>query len=309
MVGTRPADDGLPPVDEILREVHRVTVHSRKLVDGALSGSYVAAFQGAGVEFEEVREYVDGDDPRRLDHAVSARMDRPFVRTYVDERELQVVFVLDGSASMIGGPGGYDLLGLAARVMGCIALSAIRHDDRVGLLTFRDGVEHWIPPRKGTQHVMRLVRECLALRPTGGTTGFLEGLRHLRQALRRQAVVILLSDFRMPDWDRELGLLARRHDVVAVRLAAAPTSWPDRGLVRLRDPETGRERRLDLGRPEVREALSREVAREIRDFENAARGAGADPLTLHAPRAFGEDPVGPPLARFFRVRAGRRSRA
>jgi uncharacterized protein (DUF58 family) len=155
---------------ELLKEVRRVTVLSDRLVDGALAGNYSSVFRGAGIEFDEVREYVEGDDPRAIDWGVTARIGRPFVKKYVDERELTVVFVLDLSPSMEAGFGPLSARRMAARVAACLALSAVRNHDRVGLVAFGDTIERYVPPATGRAHALRVVRDCLAL-PASAATG------------------------------------------------------------------------------------------------------------------------------------------
>ena len=147
----------------LLKEVRRIGVQSSRLVDGVMAGSYSSVFRGQGLEFEEVREYVEGDDPRAVDWNVTARIGRPYVKTYVDERDLTVLFLLDLSASMTGGFGVWSARETAARVSACLAFSAIRNGDRVGLVAFSDRVETYVPPRKGVRHALRIVRDCLSL--------------------------------------------------------------------------------------------------------------------------------------------------
>ncbi len=289
----------------ILEEVRRIDVLSRRLVAGIVAGEFHSVFRGAGIEFDEVREYVLGDDPRSVDWNVTARTGRPFVKKYVDEREQTVLFLLDLSPSMDGGFGPLSPRRAAARVLACLALSAARNDDRAGLFTFGGRADVRVPPRKGAGHALRLVRDALAL--PAGTSGSdpSPALRLAVRAVRRRSVVFLLSDFAEGVPEEALARCARRHDLVAVRLLPPELAPPAAGLLRLRDPETGRAFVADAANPAVRAAW-RERAEAWRERTGRQlRKAGADlmdvPLGMDAVR----DPVAEPILRFFRMRESR----
>jgi uncharacterized protein (DUF58 family) len=300
---------------ELLKEVRRVTVLSDRLVDGALAGNYSSVFRGAGIEFDEVREYVEGDDPRAIDWGVTARIGRPFVKKYVDERELTVVFVLDLSPSMEAGFGPLSARRMAARVAACLALSAVRNHDRVGLVAFGDSVERYVPPSTGRAHALRVVRDCLALpasAATGGGVGRGSGLARAidftARVLHRRAVVFALSDFLGDGWRDAFRHCARRHDLVAVRLVApelAPGGLerlaPLR-LVKLRDPESGATALVDLGHAPARAELAARIARWRARTEEELRRISVDRVDVPLPRQAGADTVVRPLLGFFRMR-------
>lgn len=295
----------------LLKEVRRVTVLSDRLVTGALAGNYSSVFRGSGIEFDEVREYAEGDDPRSIDWGVSARVGRPFVKKYVDERELTVVFVLDLSPSMEAGFGPLSARGMAARVAACLALSAVRNHDRVGLIAFGGSVERFVPPSTGRAHALRVVRDCLALpasAPSPGGSGLARAVEFAERVLRRRAIVFVLSDFLTDGWRDALRRCARRHDVVAVRLI--PPELADGGLealaplrrARVRDPESGGEVVVDFGHAPARAELAARIARFRERTEEELRRIHVDRVDVVLPRRAGRDAVVRPLLGFFRMR-------
>lgn len=297
---TGEADDA--ELEELLAEVRRIDVQSRRLVTAVLSGGYVSAFRGAGIEFEEVREYVDGDDPRAVDWNVTARMGRPFVKRFVDERERTVTFLLDLSASMTGGFGIWSARQTAARVVACLAMAAVRNGDKVGFTAFGSEVLSHVPARKGASHALRIVRDCLALPPREGRTDLVPALELATRTLRQGAVVFLVSDFLADGWATALAACARRHDVVAVRIGLPELAPFARGLARVRDPETGRVTVVDASSPRVRAAYEARVRAWRERTETDLRRAGVDLLDVPVPRAPGKDLVAGPIVRFFRMR-------
>ena len=286
----------------LLEEVRRIEVLTRRLVSDVMAGGYVSVFRGTGIEFEGVREYVEGDDPRTVDGSVTARMGRPFVKTYVPERELTLLFVLDLSASMNGGFGAWSARQTAARVCAALALSAVRNGDKVGLIAFSDGVDAWVPPGKAPGHALRIVRDVLALEGRSPRTDPEPALRFAAHAVRRRAVVFFVSDFLTQGWQRPLARCARRHDVIAVRLLG-PEQEPGRaGLLRLRDPETGASRVVDTGSARVRAAWAERVATWRTQTEQDLRRARVDLLDVPVPREASPDAVAGPILGFFRMR-------
>ncbi len=288
-------------LEELLREVRRIDVQSRRLVAGAMAGGYLSVFRGSGIEFEEVREYVQGDDPRSVDWNVSARMGRPFVKKYRDERERTVVFLLDLSASMTGGFGVWSARQTAARVCACLALSAARNGDKTGLVTFGEEVHSCVPPRRGPAHALRIVRDCLAL-PGRGTTSVGPALEFAVHALRRRAIVFLVTDFLSGGWERPLTVCARRHDVIAVRIQVPELAPPGAGHLRVRDPETGATTVADWGSAGVRAGYARRVALWRAETEQALRRAKVDLMDVPVPRTPDRNAIAGPILRFFTMR-------
>lgn len=295
-------DDLDDDLAELLAEVRRIEVQSRRLVSGALAGGYTSVFRGAGIEFEEVREFVPGDDLRTVDWNVSARMGRPFVKKYVDERELTLVFLLDLSPSMSGGFGAWSARQVAARLCGCLALSAVRNNDKVGLVAFGEDVVKFVPPQKGLGHALRIVRDCLALPASAGATDFAPAFDFTGHVLRRRSIVFLLSDCLAHGYGRALALCARRHDLVACRLLAPELEPPAGGLMRVRDPETGRDTVVDWSHAPTRAAYRERVTRWREAGAAAFKRAKVDLMEVPVPLVPDRDAIARPILSFFRMR-------
>jgi uncharacterized protein (DUF58 family) len=296
-----PADRELE-LGELLKEVRRIQIQSSRLVTSVMAGGYSSVFRGAGIEFDEVREYVEGDDPRSVDWNVTARVGRPFVKKFLEERDLSVFFLLDVSASMTGGFGVWSARQTAARVCACLGLSALRKGDKVGLIAFSDHVEHWVRAKKGLAHLLRIVRDCLALPSSSTRTDFAPALALAAGALRHRAILFLVSDFFSDGWADAARSCARRHDVVAVRILSPELAPPGAALVRVRDPETGRARTIDWRSPRVRTAYAERVAAWRRRTDGELRRARIDVMDVPVPTVPGKDVVAKPILRFFRMR-------
>jgi uncharacterized protein (DUF58 family) len=292
-------------LSELLEEVRRIDVQASRLVTDVMAGGYSSVFRGSGIEFDRVREYVEGDPQRAVDWNVSARVGRPFVKEYVDERELTVLFLLDLSASMAGGFSHWSARQTAARVCACLALSAIRNNDKVGLIAFSEAVDKYVPPKKGAGHALRIVRDCLALPGSSARTDLAPALEFAARVLRRHAILFLVSDFLAGGWQEALTLCARRHDVVAVRLQPPELAPPEAGLVRLRDPESGRETVIDWKSPRVRAAYAERVAVRRTETEEELRRAKVDLMDVPISREHDIDMVARPILKFFRMRERR----
>lgn len=296
-------DSGLA---DVLDEVRRIEIQARRLVTGVMAGSYLSVFRGSGIEFDEVREYEAGDPERSVDWNVTARMGRPFVKTFVDERELTVLFLLDLSASMNGGFGTLSARQTAARVCACLGLSAVRHGDRVGLIAFSEGVDAFVAPRGGVGHALRVVRDCLVLEGSSEQTSLVPALELAASAVRRHAIVFVVSDFLSDGWKDALAMCGRRHDVIAVRLLTPELAPRAVGLVRLRNPETGVAAVIDASSKRSRAAYARTVAAWRVKTERAIRRARIDLMDVPVPRVARPDAVAGPILRFFRMRQQRR---
>lgn len=288
----------------VFRRVRRIEIVTRRLVNDVFSGEYHSVFKGQGIEFDEVREYQPGDDVRSIDWNVTARMGRPYVKRFVEERELVVVFLLDVSASGFFGSGTATKIDTAAEICALLAFSAIQNHDKVGAIIFSEGVEEYIPPDKGKRHVLHVVRNALFHRPEGRATDLAAALEYLLRVIKQRAVVFVLSDFLSPDFSGPLSVAARKHDLVAIRIGdkrERDLGSGRAGLVRLWDQERGVEALVDLGNRKARERLERLVER--RDAELAAlfRRHKVDWIDIDS----GSDYVRP-LSLFFRARAKRR---
>ncbi|MDJ0835762.1 MAG: DUF58 domain-containing protein [Acidobacteriota bacterium] len=240
---------------DIIRQVQRIEIKTRKIVDENLAGQYHSTFKGQGMEFDEVRAYQAGDDIRAIDWNVTARAGEPYIKKFVEERELTVMILVDMSGSQEFGSGDKTKRNVAAELTALFAFSAIRNQDKVGCLIFTDEVELYIKPKKGKKHVLRLIREILAFEPHGIKTDIAGALRYFSQVEKRKAVVFLISDFMDKDYLKPLQLVGSKHDLIAVPITdPRELDPPESGLYVLEDGESGREVYVDFGNKRVRNA-------------------------------------------------------
>lgn len=288
---------------ELLKKVRRIQITTRHAVNDVFAGQYQSTFKGRGMEFEEVREYVPGDDIRSIDWNVTARTGAPHIKKFVEEREMTVMLMVDVSASNLFGSGSQLKRDLAAEVAALLAFSAIRNNDRIGLILFAEEVEKFIPPKKGTRHVLRLVREMLAHRPQGKGTRVAPALDYLNHVSSRKIVTFLISDFLFGDeYERLLKVTARRHDLISVIIGdKREAAWPDVGVIQWHDAETGERVLVDTSSRRVREHLALEQTRRANAIDEMHRKAGIDTIRL-----FAGEPYDKQFIKFFRQRAQRR---
>jgi uncharacterized protein (DUF58 family) len=303
-----PQDASQPATAELLRQVRRVELRTRRVVDSHFSGEYHSSFKGQGIEFAEVRKYQPGDDVRTIDWNVTARMGKPFVKKFVEERELTVFLAVDLSGSQQWGTRSRFKSELVAEIAATIALSAVRNNDRVGLLIFTDRVELLVPPRKGRRHVLRLIRDLLAIRPVGRGTDHALALRHFTRGRSSRSILFLFSDFQINhDWtefDRALARASYRHDVVAVSTSdPADAQLPDVGLLEVVDPETGRTSVVNTSDPRVSARFSADVEDERGRLSRIFRRLGVDEIEIRT-----DTPYSAALVGFFARRERRRQR-
>lgn len=268
---------------DLLRQIRRIELRTRQRVDSSFAGAYHAVFKGQGIEFESVRPYEAGDDVRSIDWNVTARAGQPFIKRYVEERELTLLLLVDISASSFFGTIKQRKRDVAVELGAILAYAAIRNQDKVGLLLFSDQVELYVPPRKGRNHTLRLIRDLLTAQPTHPGTDLAHVLRMADHLLKHRGIIVLLSDFLLPReaYITELSLLARRHDVIAAVLSDPLESrWPDAGLVTLRDAETGLERWVDTSDAVWREQFQRQVRRFQSLRDEALKQARVDRIVL-----------------------------
>lgn len=286
---------------EILRQVRRIELSTRGLVNDVLSGEYHSVFKGRGMNFAEVREYQYGDDIRTIDWNVTARNGSPFVKIHEEERELTVMLVVDLSASGEFGTRGRFKGEVAVEICALLAFSAIKNNDKVGLIIFTDRVEKFVPPRKGRRHVLRVLRELLYHRPEGKGTDIAAALDYLNHVQRRRAVTFLVSDFQDDDFEKPLAVAGRRHDLVAVRLHDA-REWelPPLGILAMEDPETGEQLMVDTSRPAFRKRFAETVSARREAQDKRLRRSKVDVIDIETGQ-----PYDRPLMRFFRERSRR----
>ena len=288
---------------EALRQVKGIELRTRGLVNTLFTGEYRSVFRGQGIEFAEVRAYQQGDDFRAIDWNVSARMGHPFVKTYMEEREITLLLLVDQSGSLhFGRP--YTKAGLAVEVAAVLALAAARHNDRVGALMFTDRVEHVVRPAKGRPHALRVIRDLVAFAPRGRATNLAEALRYAARLLRHRAIVVVLSDFRAEGWEDPLEQLAARNEVVAITVDD-PREYdlPDAGWVELEDAETGQRVLVDTSHTPTRTRIRVAAERMQQERSRKLVHAGVDRVSLLT-----TVPYGVPLRRAFAERARRLSR-
>lgn len=293
---------------EVLRQVRLIELRTRGWVESLFSGEYHSVFKGQGIEFSEVREYQPGDDVRHIDWNVTARTGEPHVKKHVEERELTVLLAVDLSGSAQFGTASRFKAEMAAEIAAVLALSAIRNNDRVGLLLFTDRVEHFVPPRKGRRHVLRLIRDVLAFRPEHTGTELGAALDYAGRVLRHRSIIFLLSDFQVEDPEtrlrRDLRLVSQRHDLVAIRVSdPREEELPDVGLLVLRDPETGVDVAVDTGRRAFREAYARDLQARREAVLRLLRRQSVDSIDVRTDESWVK-----PLLTFFRQRERLRAR-
>jgi uncharacterized protein (DUF58 family) len=286
---------------EILKKVRRIEISTRGLVNEVFSGEYHSVFKGRGMTFSEVREYQYGDDIRSIDWNVTARTGSPFVKIYEEERELTVMLVVDVSAS--GNFGSRERLKgeLAVELSAVLAFSAIKNNDKIGLIIFSDRIEKFVPPRKGRRHVLRVLRELLYHKPQGRGTEIGEALEYLSKVVSRRAVVFLVSDFLGSGFSRPLTVAGKRHDLIAVRVSdRRELAVPALGLMEMEDPETGRRMVVNTSDPAFQEAFGERSTSRLEDLDRDFRRSNVDVIDVETGQSYTE-----PLMRFFKKRLRR----
>ena len=287
--------------EEILKKIRGLEIKTRALVETAFAGDYHSVFKGRGMNFEEVREYQPGDEIRAIDWNVTARLGSPFVKKFTEERELTVMLIVDVSASGNFGSTSQSKRELAAEVACLLAFSAIRNNDKVGLLLFSDRLELFIAPKKGRSHTLRIIREILFFDPIGRGTNAAAALDHLNKIVTRRAVVFFISDFQASDFSRELAVTARRHDLIAIQIQdERERILPPIGLITLEDAETGDQVEINAADSRVRAQFAQLAQSHLAETMRVLRRNRIDRIELRT----GEDYL-PALRSFFKQRERR----
>ncbi|MBN1493994.1 MAG: DUF58 domain-containing protein [Candidatus Omnitrophica bacterium] len=287
---------------ELLKKVRRIQITSSHMVNDILAGEYHSVFKGRGMEFDEVREYQPGDDIRSIDWNVTARTGIPHIKKYVEERELTVMLIVDASASGHFGTRKQFKNELAAEVGALLAFSAIKNNDKVGLIIFTDEIEKFIPPKKGVRHVVRVIREILYFQPKKQTTNVQAALEYLSSVTKRRTVTFLISDFIDADYERALRIANKRHDVVAVSLNdEREGEMPNIGIVELMDAETGECMLVDTGDAELRKKYTILSKKNSKERETVFKACDVD----HVPIMTGQSYI-EAIIRFFKMREKRK---
>jgi uncharacterized protein (DUF58 family) len=286
---------------ELLKKVRQVEIKTRGLVNQIFSGEYHSVFKGRGMEFSEVREYQFGDDIRTIDWNVSARFDKPFVKIFEEERELTVMLLVDLSASGNFGSAQQMKNEIAAEICAVLAFSAIKNNDKVGLIIFTDQIEKFVPPKKGRAHILRIIRELLSLNVKHGGTNIRAALEYFNHVSKKRTIAFVISDFIDSNFDKILGIVARKHDLIAVEISdPREEDLPDAGLVELRDAETGVTRLVDSSSPAVRTAFRLRWAAMKQERKNLFLRTRVDAIPVRIDR-----PYIKPIVDFFRRREQR----
>lgn len=286
---------------EVLKKVRRIEIVTRRFVNDVMAGEYHSVFKGRGMEFDEVREYQQGDDIRTIDWNVTARTGFPHVKRYVEERELTVMLMVDMSSSGEFGTAQRLKEELATELCAVLAFSAIKNNDRVGLLIFTDRVEKFIPPKKGRKHVLRVIRELLTFSPTHPRTDMVQALDYINNVLTRKSVVFLISDFFTENIRSSLAITNKHHDLIAITVSdPREAKLPPAGLLEFEDAETGELVLIDTSSGEVRSTFERHAGGEHQELMGLLRSLDIDHVALSTDEDYTK-----PLMRFFRERARR----
>jgi uncharacterized protein (DUF58 family) len=293
---------------EILKKVSQIEIRTNRLVNDSLAGQYHSVFKGRGMDFDEVREYMPGDEVRAIDWNVTARAGRPFVKKFTEERELTILLMVDVSASGNFGSGSQSKRQMAAELASVLAFSAIRNSDKVGLVLFSDQIEQYIPPKKGRQHVLRVIREILFFEPHSRGTDIVRALDFANQVTLRRTILFLVSDFELRNQDQALAdlrravrLASRRHDVVALHVHdLREVELPDIGQLTIEDAESGELIELDTTDDRVRSRFAELAQQRLDNLRRALAAEGVDRLNLDT-----REPYEPALRSFFKNRERR----
>ena len=288
--------------EELIKKIRQVQIYTSRMVDASFAGQYESVFKGRGMQFDEVREYTPGDDIRTIDWNVTARTGRPYIKRFVEEREMTVVFAVDLSASGEFGTINKMKNELAAEFCAVLAFAAAKNNDKVGLLVFTDRVELYIPPKKGTCHVLRLIRELLHFKMPRRRTNITLALEYLGKVLRKRATLFLVSDFIESDFKKPLSLLNKRHDVIAVPVRdRVEISMPAVGLVEFQDAETGQIVFIDTGSRKFRNQYGDTSSERFRALTGVLRSINVDCIPISTDKPYMQD-----LVQFFHMRHRRK---
>ncbi len=286
---------------EILKKVRKIEIRTKGMVNNIFGGEYQSAFKGRGMEFSEVRSYTYGDDIRQIDWNVTARTGEPFIKIFEEEREQTLMLCVDISQSGIFGSIEQSKMDLAIEICAVLAFSAIKNSDKVGLVLFTDVIEKVIPPKKGRVHVLRLIRELLTTKPTGEGTDISEALSYVNRLLNRRAIVVMASDFKDADYERQMKITSRKHDLVNIFINdRLEDDLPDLGIIPLRDAETGREVMVDTSSQKLREAYRKRRKEEKEMLREKFLRMKVDTIEVHTNESYIQ-----PLMNFFHRRVNR----
>ncbi len=282
---------------ELLKRVRKIEIKTRGLSKNIFAGEYHSAFKGRGMAFSEVREYQYGDDIRNIDWNVTARFSHPYIKVFEEERELTVILLIDVSGSRNFGTQTQLKRNMITEIAAVLSFSAIQNNDKIGVILFSDQVEKFIPPKKGRQHILRIIRELIDYEPASLGTNIAEALRYFTNAIKKRSTAFLISDFMDSDYEEALRIAHKRHDLIALNIYdLRETELPRAGMVRLRDAETGKSIWVDTGSRRIRESYAAYWKREIGNFRELMLRTGLDSAIIRTD----EDYVNPLVSLFKR---------
>ncbi len=286
---------------ELLKQVRQIEIRTEGLVNQVFSGEYHSVFKGMGMEFSEVREYQFGDDIRNIDWNVTARYGRPFIKVFEEERELTVMLMVDLSGSLMFGSISKTKQRVAVEVTAILAFSALKNNDKVGLILFTDKIEKFVPPRKGNKHVLRIIRDILSFNPEGNATDIKGALEYMNGTIKKRSIVFLLSDFMDQGYNKILKVVGKKHDLIGIILDdRRENELPAIGLVKLTDAETGQERWIDTSSNRVRKMMRKTRSEAVNKRNALFLTSRIDRIQIET----GKDYI-KPLVQFFRLRERR----
>lgn len=287
---------------ELLKKVRKIEIKTRGMTNQVFSGGYHSAFKGRGMSFSEVREYQYGDDIRKIDWNVTARLNHPYVKVFEEERELVAMFLIDVSDSSVWGTRSQSKNELITEICAVLAFSAIKNNDKVGVIFYSDQIEKFIPPKKGKSHILRIIRELIELKPKSTGTNLNEALRYFNNIMKKRSIAFILSDFVTPDFKDALSIANRRHDIVGLHIYDKHESnIPNIGLARIRDAETGELQWRDFGDKAVRKAYGKQFYENLEKVKRMFVQAGADLVSIRT-----DDSYITKLMTLFKKRESRR---
>mgnify|MGYP003993955887 FL=1 len=286
---------------ELMQKIRAIQIKTSHLVTELMAGEYVSAFKGRGMEFNAVREYTPGDDVRLIDWNVTARMDQPFIKEYIEERELNVMLMVDVSSSGEFGSNGKLKNEISAEVASILAFAAIRNNDKIGLIVFSNKIEHYIPPKKGKAHVWNIIRTILNYQPEGRLTDLNIPLEYLLKIQKRKCIAFLISDFQATNYETNVKLARQKHDLVAISISdPRERDLPKVGLINLRDSETGETLLIDTDNREMTKLLTTYEQEKRNKFKKLFRSIGVDTIEIDTDGSLVE-----PIIRYFKIREKR----
>ncbi len=287
---------------EVIKKIRRIEIRTKKLVNELFSGEYHSTFKGQGMEFEEVRQYEPGDDVRLIDWNVTARMGQPYIKKFREERELTVILLIDVSSSGQFGTRDRFKNETAAELGALLAFSAIKNNDKVGLIIFTDQIEIFVPPKKGRAHVLRIIREILYFKPQGKGTNIAAALEYFNKVIRRKSVVFLVSDFLSEGFTKPLQIANNKHDIIAIKVSdPREITFDNVGLIELEDAETGEVLIIDTGSKEFRKEFAAQSAEDVAGLKKSFRSINLDFINIRTDQSYIS-----PLINFFKMREKRR---